>query len=69
MMCKMNICPLAELEHLDPLIFHYFPVLEVRCSQCGNVQEFPLMDLMSLKQIILLTKVFKKNETNRKSLL
>lgn len=52
MVCKMNICPWAGLAHLDPLIFHYFAVLEVRCSQCGNVQ-----DLMSLKQIILLKKV------------
>lgn len=38
----MNICLVAELAHLDPLIFHYFPVLEVICSQCGK--EFPLVD-------------------------
>lgn len=38
MVCKTNICPLARLAHLDPLIFHYFLELEVRCSQCGNVQ-------------------------------
>lgn len=58
MVCKMNICLLAGLVHLEPLIFHYFPVLEVRCSQCGDVQNFPLVHLMSLKQVILCTEVF-----------